>query len=33
MKNLENTHYMFFENLKTIKRLVDELLEMDETEI
>ena len=29
----ETSHYMFFENLKTIKRLVDELLEMDETEI
>ena len=29
----EHTNYMFFENLKTIKRLVDELLEMDEVEI
>jgi hypothetical protein len=29
----EHTNYMFFENLKTIKRLVDKLLEMDEVEI
>lgn len=29
----ENTYYMFFQNLSTIKRLVDKLLEMDETEI
>jgi hypothetical protein len=26
-------NYMFFGNLKTIKRLVDEMLEMDETEV
>lgn len=26
-------HYMFFENLKTIKRCVDELLQLDETEV
>jgi hypothetical protein len=29
----ETTYYMFFQNLATIKRLVDELLQMDETEI
>jgi hypothetical protein len=32
-RNDENTHYMFFENLRTIKRLVDELLTLDETEV
>ena len=26
-------NYMFFSNLKTIKRLVDEMLEMDEAEV
>lgn len=29
----ETNNYMFFGNLKTIKRLVDELLEMNESEI
>ena len=29
----ETDNYMFFGNLKTIKRLVDELLEMDEAEL
>lgn len=29
----ETENYMFFGNLKTIKRLVDELLEMDEAEL
>ena len=29
----DEQHYMFFENLKTIKRLVDELLKLDETEV
>jgi len=29
----EEQNYMFFENLKTIKRLVDELLKLDETEV
>jgi hypothetical protein len=29
----ETQNYMFFGNLQTIKRLVDELLEMDETEV
>ncbi len=29
----ETSNYMFFGNLKTIKRLVDEMLEMDETEV
>jgi hypothetical protein len=29
----ETQNYMFFGNLKTIKRLVDEMLEMDETEV
>ena len=29
----EHQNYMFFGNLKTIKRLVDEMLEMDEAEV
>ena len=29
----ETSNYMFFGNLKTIKRLVDEMLEMDEAEV
>ena len=29
----EQDNYMFFSNLKTIKRLVDELLQMDESKI
>jgi hypothetical protein len=29
----ETNNYMFFGNLKTIKRLVDELLEMDESKV
>lgn len=29
----ENTNYMFFSNLETIKRLVDELLQMDHQEM
>ena len=29
----EHENYMFFGNLKTIKRLVDEMLEMDESEV
>jgi hypothetical protein len=29
----EQENYMFFGNLKTIKRLVDEMLEMDESEV
>jgi hypothetical protein len=29
----EAKNYMFFGNLKTIKRLVDELLSMDESEL
>ena len=29
----ETSNYMFFGNLKTIKRLVDEMLEMDESEV
>ena len=29
----EGERYMFFSNLQTIKRLVDEMLEMDETEL
>lgn len=29
----EQVNYMFFSNLKTMKRLIDEMLEMDETEI
>ena len=29
----ENDNYMFFSNLKTIKRLVDEMLEIDEAQI
>jgi hypothetical protein len=29
----ETQNYMFFGNLKTIKRLVDVMLEMDETEV
>jgi hypothetical protein len=29
----ETNNYMFFGNLQTIKRLVDEMLEMDETEL
>ena len=29
----ETQNYMFFSNLQTIKRLVDEMLEMDETEL
>jgi hypothetical protein len=32
-ENAETQNYMFFGNLKTIKRLVDEMLEMDETEV
>lgn len=32
-ENHEETNYMFFSNLETIKRLVDELLEMDRAEI
>jgi hypothetical protein len=34
LKEHQNTqNYMFFGNLKTIKRLVDEMLEMDESEV
>ncbi len=29
----ETKNYMFFSNLETIKRLVDEMLEMDEKEV
>ena len=29
----EHQYYMFFENLQTIKRCIDELLSLDETEI
>jgi len=29
----ETSNYMFFGNLKTIKRLVDEMLEMDESKV
>lgn len=29
----EHQHYMFFENLQTIKRCIDDLLSLDETEI
>ena len=29
----ETSNYMFFGNLKTIKRLVDEMLEMDEAKV
>jgi len=32
-ENHEQENYMFFSNLETIKRLVDELLQMDRTEI
>jgi hypothetical protein len=32
-ENTETQNYMFFGNLKTIKRLVDEMLEMDEKEV
>jgi hypothetical protein len=32
-ENQEQGNYMFFSNLETIKRLVDELLEMDKSEI
>ena len=32
-ENHEEENYMFFSNLETIKRLVDELLQMDRTEI
>jgi hypothetical protein len=32
-ENAETQNYMFFGNLKTIKRLVDEMLEMDEKEV
>lgn len=32
-ENHEEENYMFFSNLETIKRLVDELLQMDKTEI
>lgn len=32
-EGMETENYMFFGNLKTIKRLVDEMLEMDETEV
>jgi hypothetical protein len=32
-ENQEQQNYMFFGNLKTIKRLVDELLEMDEAKV
>jgi len=32
-ENHEEGNYMFFSNLETIKRLVDELLEMDKSEI
>ena len=32
-EGMETENYMFFANLKTIKRLVDEMLEMDETEV
>ena len=32
-ENHETQNYMFFGNLKTMKRLVDRLLEMDENEI
>ena len=30
---MKHENYMFFGNLKTIKRLIDELLEMDESKI
>ena len=32
-ENGETKNYMFFGNLQTIKRLVDEMLEMNETEL
>ena len=32
-ENQDNENYMFFSNLKTMKRLVDMLLEMDENKI
>lgn len=32
-EHAEQQNYMFFGNLKTIKRLVDEMLEMDESEV
>jgi hypothetical protein len=32
-ENQETQNYMFFGNLQTIKRLVDEMLEMDESEL
>jgi hypothetical protein len=32
-ENTNNDNYMFFANLKTIKRLVDEMLEMDESSV
>lgn len=32
-ENQETQNYMFFGNLQTIKRLVDEMLEMDESEV
>ena len=32
-ENQETKNYMFFNNLQTIKRLVDEMLEMDENEL
>jgi hypothetical protein len=31
--NGESQNYMFFSNLQTIKRLVDDMLEMDEVEV
>lgn len=32
-ENDETQNYMFFNNLMTIKRLVDDMLEMNETEV
>jgi hypothetical protein len=32
-KNDKPQNYMFFGNLKTMKRLIDEMLEMDESDI
>jgi hypothetical protein len=32
-EGMETENYMFFSNLKTIKRLVDEMLEMDENNV
>lgn len=33
VEKLETQNYMFFANLKTIKRLVDKMLEMDQTQV